>query len=338
MRPHEQLEHDWAEFNGLCPDGMVACSSGTAALHLALEAWLPGGGGQRVVVPDYTMVACARAVTLAGMVPAFADCDDRLLMRGKDALRIAYGVNAPAVMAVHVYGRKIDRELLSAIAQGSLLIEDMAELHGQPPHKFASAACWSFYANKVVGGEEGGAVWFADYDVAAKARSLRSLGFTEGHDYLHAPRGHNYRLADSLATLVLGSLSKYPLNRAMRRHAEEAYDEALPAEFKMPPRDVPWVYDVRVPGLTYTAQAAVVRGLNAAGVAARMGFKPMSLQREYCGTGAECAEKATSNAHRLAPQTLYLPLMSGKKAVTRGEAVKAVELLKTLADAAIVPA
>lgn len=76
LEPYQLLERRWAEFNGLDPAGMVACSSGTAALHLALEA-LPV---ERVFLPDLTMVACARAVVMAGLEPVFVDCDERLLM------------------------------------------------------------------------------------------------------------------------------------------------------------------------------------------------------------------------------------------------------------------
>lgn len=79
MEAYQRLEKEWAEFNGLDSAGMVACSSGTAALHLALEAFrLPPGS--EVLVPDYTMVACPRAVAMAGLTPVFVDCDKRLLM------------------------------------------------------------------------------------------------------------------------------------------------------------------------------------------------------------------------------------------------------------------
>ena len=78
MEPYQQLEREWAEWNHLDPAGMVVCSSGTAALHLALEALCLGGA--EIIVPDYTMIACARAVTLAGCTPVFVDCDERLLM------------------------------------------------------------------------------------------------------------------------------------------------------------------------------------------------------------------------------------------------------------------
>lgn len=79
MEAYESLEQEFAQWQGLDPRGMVACSSGTAALHLALEA-LQLPQGSQVIVPDYSMIACPRAVVLADLRPVFVDCDEQLLM------------------------------------------------------------------------------------------------------------------------------------------------------------------------------------------------------------------------------------------------------------------
>lgn len=79
MQPFELLEREFADWNGLDPAGMVACASGSAALHLALEAMrLPPGS--EVITSDFNMVAVPRAIVMAGLVPVFVDCDERLLM------------------------------------------------------------------------------------------------------------------------------------------------------------------------------------------------------------------------------------------------------------------
>src|SRR5262245_33412737 len=73
MEAYEQLEVELANWAGGTPAQYVVCSSGTAALHLALEAFrLPPN--TEVIVPDFAMIACARAVTLAGLKPIFVDC------------------------------------------------------------------------------------------------------------------------------------------------------------------------------------------------------------------------------------------------------------------------
>jgi len=241
---YEQLEREFAEWNHLDPAGMVACSSGTAALHLALEALGVLQNNGVVALPDFTMVACARAVHLAEGWPEFVDCDARLQIHPELVSEVG---DARVIMPVHVYGRSPDvsKIELRSFYTPPHLVEDLAEAHGVRPHPLTSAACWSFYKNKVIAGEEGGAVWFKQREHAVRARCLRSLGFTDSHDFTHVPRGHNYRMSNAHADLVLKSLWRYEENVARRREIEGWYEEVCPDEWKMPERSVPWVYDLR---------------------------------------------------------------------------------------------
>jgi perosamine synthetase len=276
MEPYRELEKkfgDWAS-----APNMVGCSSGTAALHLALES-LDLSPGSEVIVPEFTMIACARAVTTAGLVPVFVDCTDDLLI-DIDLVTGAITDKTEAIMPVHVYGRRCDMDAIVEIAkhQKLVVIEDMAEIHGVRPHHLSDAACWSFYKNKIVFGEEGGAVSFKNGGDANKARQLRSLGFTDSHNFLHIPRGMNYRLSNAHAQLILSSLESIEYNVNKRFMVETWYNELMPSSWKMPKRDAVWVYDLKLPGVN-TSQ--VVSELNDRGVAARLGFKPMSMQPEY---------------------------------------------------------
>lgn len=327
MEAYERLEQEWGKFAGV--ENVVACSSGTAALHLALEALrLPPGS--EVIVPDYTMVACARAVVLAGLTPVFVDCRNDLLidpglvedyLSGSKILRRGWDykkedpTNKPAaLMAVHIYGRSCNMPALMDLADkyDLFVIEDLAEAHGLPPHPGTDAACWSFYRNKIVAGEEGGAVAFKDPTAAHTARCLRTLGFTEAHDFYHAPRGHNYRMSNLHARFIFDDLGNrnglpfYNHNVNTRRSVEMAYDAACPAKWKMPKRDIPWVYDLRVPGMTHMQQALAVGALNDRGIAARHGFKPMHEQLEF---GGWCRKVGGEKASRLGSEVIYLPLI-----------------------------
>lgn len=346
MEAFQRLEIEWSRFNDLDPAGMVACSSGTAALHLALEAFqLPPGS--EVLVPDFTMVACARAVTLAGLTPVFVDCDERLLM---DPLLVPHAdEKASAVMVVHIYGRQLNFHECRQKGAGPnwcwidetcrkgfplRIVEDLAEAHGVKPQPETDAACWSFYRNKIIAGEEGGAVWFADPEHAKLARQLRSLGFTEAHDFMHVPRGHNYRMSNAHAELVLDNMvgplnAMIPRDRILkereRRQIEGWYDAACPDEWRMPPRDAVWIFDVRVPGLERGKQAEVVGALNAAGIAARMGFAPMHWQEgykncRYVFDGRRC--QSNFAAH----ETFYLPVSPGR--TTEAECRRAFDVIR----------
>lgn len=320
MQPFEQLEKSWADFHDLPPEGMVACASGTAALHLAFES-LQLPPGSEVLCPDYTMVACPRAIAMASLTPVFVDCDERLLME-QTLLPRASGEITSATLAVHVYGRTVDMKDLHARVDATTnrlyVVEDLAEAHGVRPHPDTDAACWSFQSTKHVHGEEGGAVWFRDPSYAAVARELRCLGFTAAHDYVHTPRGHNYRLANALADLILTSLGEFDQEMDRRRTAERLLDAACLPEWKMPPRSGPWIYDLRIPDLTGEVQIQLVTALRAAGFAARYGFKPMSSQLEF----KACRTVGTGNALVASREVIYLPM--------RDESVAGIDLIRRL--------
>ena len=154
--PHEQLEKDFGKWVG--HKNMVACASGTAALHLALET-LKLPLGSKVLTSEFNMIAVPRAISLAGHIPIFIDCDNRLLLNNR---RYHWTTKPKAIIPVHIYGRRCDMGWITdhARKQNIAIIEDMAEAHGVSPHVDSDAACWSFYKNKIVAGEEGGAIAF----------------------------------------------------------------------------------------------------------------------------------------------------------------------------------
>lgn len=315
---HLLLERRWAEFCGRDPSCVVACSSGTAALHLAMESLRAARGwrdGDRALVPDYTMAACGRAVSLSGMVPEFVPWADDLSIDLTDSKlefmfrtsRMMTYRKVRAVMPVHVYGRRCEMDRVAEVAreEGIAVVEDLAEAHGVEPHPATDAACWSFYRNKIVAGEEGGAVLFRNREEADVARSLRSLGFGPVQDYRHRPRGHNYRLADSLADLILRSLDEYPNNvrrRSVLRAVYGSRDYGPRVSFRRTP-EADWVFDLRVQGMTRAEQDGLVALLKSQGVEARHGFYPLSLQDEWRAIGVKRGD-APADVF----ETIYLPL------------------------------
>lgn len=307
MEAYQLLEQEFGAWAKV--ENVVAVSSGSAALHVGLETLrLPPGS--QVLCPDLTMVACPRAITMAGLVPVFVDCGDDLLMDLDNLDEACSDAERPAaILAVHIYGRAMPMSALAMLARkyNLAVVEDIAEAHGLRPHPDTDAAAWSFYRNKCIAGEEGGAVAFRDPSHAALARELRSLGFTDAHDFMHTPRGHNYRLANALASLVLASLAKVDANIFLRRQIEATCNYYCPSEWQMPPRDAVWIYDLRVPGMKGPQQDRIVRALNAAGIAARHCFKPMREQQEWKGV-RECRGCSTGKVEVLSREVIYLPL------------------------------
>lgn len=310
LQPFERLEHEWARWMGYSPERVVACASGTASLHLALEAFrLPPGS--EVIIGEFNMVAVPRAIAMAGLVPVFVDCDNRLCMDERLAGE-AYVQKTHAILFTHIYGRRCSMENLIRASvyncyPAPFLIEDLSEAHGIKPHPQTDAACWSCYRNKIVAGAEGGIVAFRNPALAAYARRLRSLGFDDAHTFQHCPRGVNARLSNVHAELILASLANVEANLAERRRIEAMYDECCPDEWRMPPRQTCWVYDLKIPGITREKQQAIVRTLNEAGIAARMSFAPMTRQEEF----RQCRFVGLGMADLMSAQVFYLPCTPG---------------------------
>lgn len=311
MEPYEMLEKELSEWIGV-PE-VVVCSSGTSALHLALESLrLPQGS--EVLIPDFTMIAVPRAVTLAGLTPVLIDCDDSLNLDTEIFPNTRKTVaNIKAMIAVHTYGRRCDMGEIHRWASTWQVpvIEDMAELHGIAPHLETDLACWSFYKNKIIGGEEGGALTSPnDLSLGRFAMILRSLGFTAEHDFTHVPRGHNYRLANCLAEKIRESLREAPLRFARRRRTEERLDRAFEGSglarsvARRLPVDSPWVYDIRIPGMSALRQGEIVAKLKDRGIPARHAFKPVSMQAEY----RSCKVIGNGKASIAAREVFYVPL------------------------------
>lgn len=323
MEPYQILEREFAKFIKFPPENVVACSSGTAALHLALES-LNIPRHSHIVLPDYAMIACARACTLAGVNPVFVDCKDDLTIDPKEVKKLWKGkvVRSSSIfgiMAVHTYGRSCDMDALADIADRRTvyLIEDQAESHGLPVHPRTDAACWSFYKNKIIAGEEGGMVAFRQKGFAGKARMLRCLGFTAAHDYSHVPRGHNYRLANCLAERIRASLYVYDLRAQYRWDSWNALEDALnPPNRGLRLPAAPWVYWLRVEG-----RDEKIRRLREVGVPVRYGFKPISSQEEYRGGGKK-PHLRNPKSYAAGREVLYLQLP-----MTRGQIQDAISIL-----------
>lgn len=299
MQAYEELEQRLGEWCG--NSNVVACSSGTSALQLALET-LDLPKGSEVILPEYTMIACARAVTMAGLVPVFVDCKEDLTINGNN-LAAKLTDKTKAVMVVHVYGRECDMFSVNHFADryGLAVIEDLAEAHGLAPNPRTDAACWSFYKNKIVAGEEGGAIAFHDEGLMWRAKELRCLGLTDAHNFIHTRGGMNARLSNANAQQIIDSLNWFPLGLTCRIEIERWYNEIVPREWQMPARHVPWVYDVRLP-TDHAEQTRIVTWLNEQGVPARHGFRPMSEQPEYLSNYKHLV------AYRMSKEVMYLPI------------------------------
>jgi perosamine synthetase len=299
--PHvRRFEEEFARYNGVgCG---VACSSGTAALTLALRA-LGVGPGDEVLVPEFTMVATAWAVTYVGATPVFVDCGDDLNI---DVALIEPKITprTKVIMPVHVHGRRCDMDAIMRLAYEYNLrvVEDSAEAHGIRP--VGDVACFSLYANKIITSGEGGICVTNDARLAGQMAHLRGMAISGDHSFLHSKLAYNFRMTDLQAGVALGQLEKIDEILELRVAIEKRYDAGLSdiaGITRMPPRDVLWMYDLRA-----ERRAQLREFLAHEGIETRLFFKPMSRQPMYLDP-----DWASLNASRFTADGLCLPTYTG---------------------------
>jgi perosamine synthetase len=255
-----QLEARFAEHVGA--KHAVAVNSGTAALHLAVEA-LGLRPGQAVLVPTMTFAATAEVVRYQGAVPLLVDCDPATLhMDLADAERkmgelragrlpLDPGLQVVGIMPVHVGGLMMDVAAVAALAarHGLWVVEDAA--HAFPAafragpdapwqrcgENTAAVSCFSFYANKTMTTGEGGMAVTADAALAERMRQMSLHGLSHDAwnrysksgtwDYRIVAPGYKYNLTDVAAALGLGQLERAEAMREQREAIAQYYRAAL---------------------------------------------------------------------------------------------------------------
>lgn len=283
----EKFEQEWANYN-TCLFG-VSCNSGTNAMYLALKA-LGIGYGDEVIVPEFTMIATAWAVTYTGATPVFVDCKDDLTI---DVSKINITERTKAIMPVHIYGRRCDMEAINKL--GVYVVEDMAESHGIKPT--GDIACYSFYGNKIITTGEGGMCLTNNKEWADEMRLLANMYFDKNRSMLHPKVGHNFRMTNLQASIGYGQAERIDEILAKRKQIERWYNQYLPKEVLMPNREVVWMYDIDCGD----KQEEVKNALLSHNIESRYYFKPMSQQPMYKGNFEAL------NAYRWSNRGLYLP-------------------------------
>lgn len=222
----------------------LACTSCTAALHLATLA-LKLGPGDEVIVPAFTWVTSAHSAEYVGAKPVFVDIDLATFNLDPKALEAAITPHTKAIVAVHLFGLAAPMDEINAIARprGIAVIEDAAcaigtTYKGTPIGAMGDIGCFSFHPRKAVTTGEGGAVTTNRDDLAERVRSQRNHGATGAPDPSIEPPGpwtmatfnnlgFNLRLSDIQAAVGVAQMGKLDRVLAERRRLGHRYSELL---------------------------------------------------------------------------------------------------------------
>jgi perosamine synthetase len=227
----------------------VACSSGTAALHLAFLA-LDLGPGDEVITVSSSFIATANAVRYVGATPVFVDVEAETGNMNPALIEVAITPRTRAILAVHQLGMPCDlgRILPLARKHNLLLLEDAAcalgseisledgvwEPIGRPRGDLAT---FSFHPRKIITTGDGGMITGCNPEIMQRLARLRthamSLSTAERHgaakvvfeQYLEV--GYNYRLSDIQGAVGREQLKRLPDLIAPRRRQAARYQAAL---------------------------------------------------------------------------------------------------------------
>lgn len=314
----KRFEHDMAEYVGR--KHAIAVSSGTAALEAAVQA-LAMEQGAEVILPSFTIISCAQAITKCGLVPVPVDCCIDTWNMDIDAVRTAITPKTKAIMVVHIYGLPVDMEPILELAREYNLkvIEDAAEMHGQTYKgkmcgSFGDISIFSFYPNKHITTGEGGMILTDDDKLADRCRGARNLFFKAERRYVHDEIGSNFRMTNLQAAIGCAQLEKIDEHIELKRKIGSFYQEAfediedilLPVKSTEYAENIYWVFGI-VLGDSYKLNAIeACNRLKEMGIGTRTFFYPIHKQPVYVKKGMFDGIRC-KNAEYLSEKGFYIP-------------------------------
>lgn len=230
---------------------VVALSSGTATLHLAL---IQCGvtTGDEVICQSMTFAASANPIVYQGATPVFVDSEDKtwnmdpIVLEEAIRDRMRKGKKPKAIIAVHLYGMPFNVEAIAAVAEkyDIPLIEDAAEALGST---FAGRSCGtfgrfgilSFNGNKIITTSGGGAMICQNNRDKEKTIFLSTQARDQAAHYQHSEIGYNYRMSNVCAGIGRGQMEviyeRIRARRAMNHFYREIFSNIEGVSFLTEP-------------------------------------------------------------------------------------------------------
>lgn len=189
-----------------------ACSNGTSALFLPLNAFNIKEGDE-VIVPPLSFFSTITAVISTGATPIFSEIDSDDLCISPTSFKKIITKKTKAIIVVHLYGCPAKMKEINKIAKKNNIkvIEDCAQAHGSMINKkkvgsFGHAGSFSFYATKHMTTGEGGMIVSDNKKFIDKCKKLRNHGLVNNNT--HKFLGYNNRMNEIEASMGLIQLNK----------------------------------------------------------------------------------------------------------------------------------
>ena len=314
----------------------TACSSGSAALDIAVLA-LNLKIGDEVIMPSFTIISCAQALTKAGVRPVLVDSHYDTFNMKVDDIESKITKKTKAIMIVHMFGLTADVDPIIQLAKKYNLkvIEDAAQMIGQDYKgkkcgSFGDVSIFSFYPNKHITTGEGGMVLCNDSLLDERAKELRNLCFGEQR-FVHEKIGFNYRMTNMQAALGVAQLEKIDEVVKKKKWIGGKYNELLqdlptvnlPIKNTSYCNNIYWVYAITLKDECSKTAKQVMTELADHQIGTRPFFYPMHQQPVFNRDGLFLQDKLPIS-EKLYENGFYIP--SGL-ALTNGQVKEVSEAL-----------
>jgi perosamine synthetase len=267
------------------------------------------GVGDEVIVPDFTFIATANAVTLAGANPVFADVSGATFTIDLEDAESRITSRTRAIIPVHLNGRAPDMNILLGVAarHGLLVIEDAAQALGSRQNgrclgTFGDAGVYSLGTTKIITSGQGGILVTHHRNSYETFVRIKDHGRLKRAAEVHERLGFNSKFTDLQAALGLAQLRRLNDRIISKRQLFAWYRGLLTAAegVRLPTMDlsqsVPWFIDILCEG-----RALLVSELQSAAIETRNFYRPLHSQPCYRTGGVY------PNTEYIAEHGLWLP-------------------------------
>ncbi len=282
-------------FKDVCPVKYAqSCSSGTAALHIAVLA-AGIGPGDEVITSPITDIGTVIGVLYQQAVPVFADLGASTYNLDPADVERRITPKTKAIIAVHLCGNPCDLHALKAIADKHklVLIEDScqawgAKYHGQPIGTVGDMTCFSLQNTKHITCGDGGVVGSSDERFGPLLQKFGDKGFDRIKGGGFQAFSTNYRMSEPQAAVVAGQLTRLEAIASQRARLGNLLTErisglpgVMPHQVHPEDRCVYWFYFFRIkPEAFRCDRAQFVKALAAEGAPCSAGYIAVPLHRE----------------------------------------------------------
>lgn len=306
---------------------VLLTTSCTHALEMA-ALLLNLGPGDEVIMPSFTFVSCANAISLRGATPIFVDARSDTFNIDETKVAEAITERTKAILVVHYAGVAVNFDEILRIANENNLkvIEDNAHglggtYKGRPLGSFGTLATQSFHVTKNISCGEGGALVINDPTLVERAEIIREKGTNRSQffrgmvdKYRWVDIGSSYLPSDILAAILTSQLEEFESIQARRTRIWERYREelspwaekngirmqAIPSDTTHPAH----LFALLMP--TSSDQSGFIEHLKKRGVMAVFHYQPL-----HKGFGASNSQKPCLVSDDIAQRLVRLPFFSG---------------------------